>query len=226
MNKHLILVATLGVFALQLGCQKKPNLSGEQAKVSYAIGQSVGNNLKGQGVALDADVVGFAVAQAIKGEKSDIPPEDLQKAMMGLQAAMQQRGSQDAEKNKSVASEFLAKNKQQQGVVTTASGLQYKVLKSGTGKKPSAKDKVLVHYTGTLLNGQKFDSSHDRGKPTEFPVGAIIKGWQEALQLMPEGSVYRLFIPPELAYGAQAQQGIPPFSVLVFDVELIKVTKP
>jgi FKBP-type peptidyl-prolyl cis-trans isomerase len=117
----------------------------------------------------------------------------------------------------------LAKNKAKEGVKTTASGLQYEVLKPGKGRKPTLKDKVTVHYTGTLISGQKFDSSHDRGQPAEFPVNGIIKGWQEALQLMPEGSVYRLYIPPELGYGPQAQPGIPPNSALLFDVELIKV---
>jgi FKBP-type peptidyl-prolyl cis-trans isomerase FklB len=119
----------------------------------------------------------------------------------------------------------LTKNKSKPGVKSTASGLQYEILKEGKGKKPTLKDKVTVHYTGTLVNGQKFDSSHDRGQPAEFPVNGIIKGWQEALQMMPEGSVYRLYIPPDLGYGAQAQPGIPPFSVLVFDVELLKVQK-
>jgi FKBP-type peptidyl-prolyl cis-trans isomerase len=132
---------------------------------------------------------------------------------------------QDAQKNKEVSDEFLTKNKSKPGVKSTASGLQYEILKEGKGKKPTLKDKVTVHYTGTLVNGQKFDSSHDRGQPAEFPVNGIIKGWQEALQMMPEGSVYRLYIPPDLGYGAQAQPGIPPFSVLVFDVELLKVQK-
>jgi FKBP-type peptidyl-prolyl cis-trans isomerase len=226
MKQNLILAGAVIVLAAQLGCQKKPNLTGDGAKVSYAIGQGVGQNLKNQGVALDADVVGYAVTQTLKGEKPDIPAEELKKAVEGLQKAMRETASQEAEKNKSTASEFLAQNKAKEGVKTTASGLQYNVIKEGKGKKPTLNDIVTVHYTGTLADGRKFDSSRDTGKPAEFPLKAIIKGWQEALQLMPEGSQYRLVIPPDLGYGPAGKPPvIPPNSVLIFDVELIKVTK-
>jgi FKBP-type peptidyl-prolyl cis-trans isomerase len=168
-------------------------------------------------------VVGYAVTTGLKGDKPEVTPEEQQKAIQNLQQQTQAKAMADAEKNKAISAEFLVKNKAKPTVKTTASGLQYEVMKEGKGKKPSLKNKVKVPYTGTLVTGTKFDSSHDRGQPAEFPLNGIIKGWQEALQLMPEGSVYRLYIPPELAYGAQAQPGIPPFSVLVFDVELLEV---
>lgn len=223
--QRLIVLATVPALAFTLACERKPKLDNDKAKLSYAVGANIAQNIKAQNIDLDAKVVGYAVTQGLKGEKPEVSPEDQQKAIQNLQQAAQAKAMAEGEKNKQVAVEFLAKNKEKQGVKTTASGLQYEVLKEGKGKKPGLKDKVTVHYTGTLISGQKFDSSHDRGQPAEFPLNGIIKGWQEALQLMPEGSVYRLYIPPELAYGQQAQPGIPPNSVLVFEVELLKVNK-
>lgn len=222
MKLQHILVASLLV---SLACTRKPKLHDDKAKVSYAIGQNIAKNIKAQNIDLDPKVVGYAVTQGLKGEKPEITEEEQQKAIQNLQQVAQAKAMEDAQKNKSVTDEFLNKNKAKANVKTTSTGLQYEVLKEGKGKKPTLKDKVTVHYTGTLVSGQKFDSSHDRGQPAEFPVNGIIKGWQEALQMMPEGSVFRLYIPPYLGYGAQAQPGIPPFSVLVFDVELLKINK-
>ena len=223
--QHILLIGLAPVVAFQIACERKPSLASDKAKLSYAIGQNIAQNIKAQNIDLDPKVVGYAVASGLKGDKPEVSQEEQQKAIQNLQQQAQAKAQAEAEKNKGATSEFLTKNKDKQGVKTTSTGLQYEVLKAGTGKKPTLKDKVTVHYTGTLISGQKFDSSHDRGQPAEFPVNGIIKGWQEALQLMPEGSVYRLYIPPDLGYGAQAQPGIPPFSALVFDVELIKVQK-
>lgn len=223
--QQLIIFGLAPALALTLACEHKPSLSTDKAKLSYAIGQNIAQNIKAQNIDLDPKVVGYAVAQGLKGEKPEVTQEEQQKAIQGLQQQAQAKAQAEAEKNKGATSDFLTKNKDKSGVKVTSSGLQYEVLKEGKGKKPTLTDKVTVHYTGTLITGQKFDSSHDRGQPAEFPVNGIIKGWQEALQLMPEGSVYRLYIPPELGYGAQAQPGIPPYSALVFDVELIKVQK-
>lgn len=223
--QKLILVGLVPVVAAQLACDRKPSLASDKAKLSYSIGQNIAQNIKAQNIDLDPKVVGYGVSSGLKGDKPELTPEEQQKAIQSLQAQAQAKAQAEAEKNKGATTEFLNQNKAKEGVKTTASGLQYQVLKEGKGKKPSLTDKVTVHYTGTLISGQKFDSSHDRGQPAEFPVSGIIKGWQEALQLMPEGSVYKLVIPPELGYGAQAQPGIPPFSALVFDVELIKVEK-
>jgi FKBP-type peptidyl-prolyl cis-trans isomerase FkpA/FKBP-type peptidyl-prolyl cis-trans isomerase FklB len=217
----LAAAATLTTF----GCTKKPSLNDDKAKLSYAVGSNIAQNIKAQNIDLEPDVVGYAVTQGLKGDKPEVTPEDQQKAIQNLQAAAQQKSAADGAKNKKEGEEFLAKNKEKKGIKVTASGLQYEVLKDAKGKKPTLKDKVSVHYTGTLINGEKFDSSHDRGAPADFPLQGIIKGWQEALQLMPEGSVYRLYIPPELGYGPQPQPKIPPMSVLIFDVELLKVMK-
>ncbi len=213
------------ILAVTLACEHKPSLNNDKAKLSYAIGQNVAQNIKAQNIDLDPKVVGYAVASGLKGDKPELSQEEQQKAIQSLQQMAQAKAQAEAEKNKGATTEFLNTNKGKEGVKTTSSGLQYQVLKEGKGKKPGINDKVTVHYTGTLITGQKFDSSHDRGQPAEFPVNGIIKGWQEALQLMPEGSVYKLVIPPELGYGAQTQPGIPPYSALVFDVELIKVNK-
>jgi FKBP-type peptidyl-prolyl cis-trans isomerase len=223
--QRTLLLIVVPALAIQLACERKPSLASDKAKISYAIGQNIAANIKAQNIDLDPKVVGYAVTTGLKGDKPELSQEEQQKAIQALQQAAQARAQAEAEKNKGATTEFLAKNKEKQGVKTTASGLQYEVVKEGKGKKPTLKDKVTVHYTGTLVSGQKFDSSHDRGQPAEFPVNGIIKGWQEALQLMPEGSVFRLYIPPELGYGAQAQPGIPPYSALIFDVELIKVQK-
>ena len=223
--QHVLGFVAVPALLLQLACERKPKLDDDKAKLSYALGARIAANVKSQNLDLDPKVVGYAVTQGLKGEKPDVSPEEQQKAVQKFQQDAQTRMAADAQKNKQLADEFLAKNKEKQGVKTTASGLQYEVLKEGKGKKPTLKDKVTVHYTGTLISGQKFDSSHDRGKPADFPLEGIIKGWQEALQLMPEGSVWRLYIPPELGYGPQGQQAIPPNSVLIFDVELQKVHK-
>ena len=223
--QRFVWIGLVPALAAVLACEHKPSLTSDKAKLSYAIGQNIAQNIKAQNIDLDPKVVGYAVASGLKGDKPEISQEDQQKAIQGLQQMAQAKAQAEAEKNKGATTEFLNQNKGKEGVKTTASGLQYQVLKEGKGKKPTLNDKVTVHYTGTLITGQKFDSSHDRGQPAEFPVNGIIKGWQEALQLMPEGSVYKLVIPPELGYGAQAQPGIPPYSALVFDVELIKVNK-
>ncbi|NJM10493.1 MAG: FKBP-type peptidyl-prolyl cis-trans isomerase [Bdellovibrionaceae bacterium] len=174
----MLVASTAGLVA----CERKPSLKDDKAKVSYAIGQNIAKNIKAQNIELDPKVVGYAVQSGLKGDKPEISEEEQQKAIQNLQQAAQAKAMEDAQKNKGVSDEFLSKNKAKPNIKTTASGLQYEVLKDGKGKKPSLKDKVTVHYTGTLVSGQKFDSSHDRGQPAEFPVNGIIKGWQEALQ--------------------------------------------
>lgn len=218
-------VLAIGLVSIVVGCNRKPKMDTDKAKVSYAIGQNIAQNIKAQNIDLDPAVVAYSIEQGMKGEKPAITPEEQQQAIINFQKEAQAKAMADAEKNLGMAKDFLDKNKAKEGVKVTDTGLQYEVLKAGKGKKPRLESKVTVHYTGTLVSGQKFDSSHDRGQPAEFQLKGVIKGWQEALQLMPEGSVYRLYIPPDLAYGPQAQPGIPANSVLVFDVELIKVAR-
>lgn len=220
MNKWIVGGVAVAAVAFSAGCTKK--LDTDVKKASYAIGQQIGTNLKQQNIDFDADVLAKSLKDAGQG-KSDMSKEDMQAAMMKLQELTVKKQQEESEKNKKVGEEFLAKNKSAAGVKTTASGLQYIVEKEGTGKTPTAKDHVKCHYKGTLINGEQFDSSYERGQPAEFPVGGVIPGWTEALQLMKVGSKYKLFIPPELAYGASGRPGIPGNSVLVFEVELLEI---
>ncbi len=204
---------------------KKPktvNMDNEMAKISYALGTLMANNVKSQGAdSLDIDALNAGMRDALSGKKILVEPNE---AMMIVQNYMQQAAMRKAEKAKAAGVQYLAANKLKEGVVTTASGLQYKVLQQGNGKQPTASDRVTVHYIGTLIDGIEFDSSVRRGQPATFSVGGVIRGWTEALQLMKEGDKWMLYIPYELAYGERGSGGqIPPYSTLLFEVELIKV---
>ncbi len=206
-------------------------------KVSYFIGSQIGgniaNNFKQQGVEIDLDSFLGAVRDQFEGKPSKYKPEELtaameafEKVMQGKQAEMQKAQAAKAGEVKASAAKFLAENGKREGVTTTASGLQYEVLKKGEGAKPVPTDKVNVHYHGTLLSGKVFDSSVDRGEPITFGVQEVIKGWTEGLQLMSVGSKYKFFIPADLAYGDNgAGADIGPGETLVFEVELLKIEK-
>jgi len=222
MRKLLIAGATAGLL-VAVGCTKK--LDTDLKKASYAIGQQIGGNMKQQNIEIDTEVMAMAMKDAIKGD-SKMTKEEIQQAMMKLQETAMKKQQDAAEENKKKGVEFLEKNKTAQGVKTTASGLQYIVEKEGDGKTPTKTDTVKAHYKGTLVDGTQFDSSYDRGQPAEFPVQGVIPGWSEALQMMKVGAKYKLFIPPELAYGASGRPGIPANSVLVFEVELVEIVKP
>lgn len=210
----------LGLVLVTVGCEKK--LDTDQRKASYAIGQQIGSNLKNQNIEFDADILAMSIKDVTSGKEARIKPEDQQAALMKLQEVITKKQSEVADKNKTEGAAFLEKNKTAANVKTTPSGLQYQTITEGTGKSPGPNDVVKAHYTGTLINGEKFDSSVDRGQPAEFPVSGVIKGWTEALQMMKVGGKAKLFIPPELGYGPSARPGIPANSVLVFDVELLE----
>lgn len=230
MKKLSVLAATaivaLGFSATSCDSHPTANLKTAVDSASYAIGVSTGagykENLKtlpGGEANVDALIAGFV--QAIKGDSTKM---SAQEAQVYLQTYFVEASAKEAQKNKEEGEKFLAENKTKDGVFTTESGLQYKVEKEGTGAKPTATDKVKVHYTGTLLDGTKFDSSVDRGEPAEFGVSQVIKGWTEGLQIMPVGSKYIFWIPSELAYGERgAGQDIKPNSVLKFEVELLDI---
>lgn len=223
MNK--LVVGGLVVAAMATtACQKKVKLDTDMKKASYAIGQQIGGNLKQQNIEFDADALAMALKDATAG-KNEMTKEDMQSAMMKLQEMAMKKQQESAETNAKAGKDYLEKNKSAAGVKVTASGLQYIMEKDGTGASPSKEDVVKVHYKGTLTNGEQFDSSYDRGQPAEFPVGGVIPGWTEALQLMKVGGKAKLFIPPELAYGPSGRPGIPPNSVLVFEVELMEIVK-
>jgi FKBP-type peptidyl-prolyl cis-trans isomerase FkpA/FKBP-type peptidyl-prolyl cis-trans isomerase FklB len=163
---------------------------------------------------------------ALAGKESAVNPADLEKAMADLRADVSKKSEERAATNKKAGEEFLAKNKTNKDVKTTESGLQYIVEKEGTGPMPKATDSVKVHYRGTLIDGTEFDSSYKRNEPAVFPVGGVIKGWGEALQLMKVGSKWKVFIPPSIGYGEQGQPPvIPPSAVLVFEIELLDIEK-
>ncbi len=217
------LVAAAAIFVVS-GCTKK--LDTDEKRASYAIGQQIGQNLKNQKIQVDADIVAMAIMDAIGGKESKLTKEQIQETMAKLQETSIKKMQEEAEANKQRGAEFLEKNKTATGVKVTPSGLQYQVVTEGTGAVPKADDTIRAHYRGTLINGEQFDSSYDRGQPAEFPVKGVIPGWTEALQMMKVGSKFKLWIPPELAYGSSPRPGIPPNSVLAFEVELLDIVKP
>ena len=204
------------------------NLSSHQEQISYIIGRDLARNFSQQGLELDIDVLAASLKEALAGQPSRLTQEQMEAAMRKLQEQFEENEPQQdnnvSSNNKAEGEAFLAENKNKPGVTTLPSGLQYEVLTEGTGKKPTPRSSVTTHYHGTLINGNVFDSSYQRGQPATFGVNQVIAGWTEALQLMPEGSKWRLYIPSDLAYGKRgAGRDIGPDSALIFDVELLKV---
>jgi FKBP-type peptidyl-prolyl cis-trans isomerase FklB len=223
--------ATVSIVMMLSGCgvgAKKIELNDQKAKVSYSIGMTIGRDFKEQGIEVDPDVLAQGLKDVTAGGKTLLTEEEVRKVITDYQKEMMAKQEEKAkaqiETNQKAGETFLAENAKKEGVVTLPSGLQYKIVKVGTGRKPTAKDTVTVHYRGTLIDGTEFDSSYQRNEPVTFPVGGVIAGWTEALQLMPEGSKWQLFIPSKLAYAERgAGPKIGPNATLVFDVELIKV---
>ncbi len=202
----------------------------ERERVGYAIGANVGRGMKEQGVDADPAALAAAVTDSLSGAPLKMTDAEMQATLTALQEGIQKKQMEKSkvagDANKKEGDAFLAANKSKDGVKTTASGLQYKVIKEGTGASPKATDTVSVNYRGTLVNGKEFDSSvkGNGGKPVSFPVNRVIPGWTEAVQLMKVGSKYQLFIPPNLAYGERgAGADIGPNATLIFDVELVGI---
>ena len=196
-----------------------------EAKASYAIGLQIGQQLKGSGLKdLDINAIKQGLEDVLTEKQPILPLNELHDALRQIHERAMAEKKKEAEKAAQAGIDFLKENLTKDGVKSTESGLQYSILKEGDGKIPAATDTVRVHYTGKLIDGTVFDSSVERGQPAEFPVNGVIRGWVEALQLMPVGSKWRLYIPQELAYGSQgAGASIPPFSTLIFDVELLAI---
>ena len=200
------------------------NLSTDESRVSYGIGRQLGGQLRDNpppGVSLEAILLGLT--DAFNGQDSRVSEADLSASFKVIREVMQAEAAAKAEAAAAVGKQYLTDNATREGVITLPSGLQYEVLATGDGAKPDREATVRTHYHGTLIDGSVFDSSYERGQPAEFPVGGVIAGWTEALQLMGTGSKWRLYVPSELAYGAQGVGSIPPHSVLVFDVELLDI---
>ncbi|PHR94815.1 MAG: hypothetical protein COA78_31500 [Blastopirellula sp.] len=213
----LILLPTIAM------SQEAPKLETTTQKASYIIGQNMGSGLAADSVPIDFEALMQGFKDALAGKPSVLTPEESQATMTAFQAIVQEVQKKKAEEASKKDIAYLAANKKKEGVVTTESGLQYKILKPGTGATPKPEDTVVCHYKGTFLDGKEFDSSYSRNEPASFPVLQVIKGWTEALQLMKVGAKWQLTIPGNLAYGPQGRSGIPPNAVLLFDIELLEI---
>lgn len=206
-------------------------LKTQKDKASYALGMSIGTGLARQPLGVDPAVVARGLKDALAGGKTLMTEDEMKAALQQLRAEVTKEQEDKAHTagaaNRKLGESFLATNKSKPGVTALPDGLEYKIVKEGSGPKPAASDTVTVNYRGTLINGKEFDSSYKRGQPATFPVGGVIKGWTEALQLMPVGSKWELFIPPDLAYGDRGAGGdIGPGETLVFEVELLSIGEP
>jgi len=199
------------------------SLSTQRDKASYALGMSMGTSLRKQSVEINPNVLMQGLKDAMAGGKTLMTEDEARSVLLQLQ---QQKMKEVAQKNLYEGDKFLAENKMRSGVVVMPSGLQYKVLVAGNGSKPMLTDTVVCNYRGTFINGTEFDSSYKTGQPVTFAVNQVIRGWTEALQIMPVGSKWQLFIPPQLAYGEQgAGDDIPPNATLIFEVELVSIQR-
>jgi FKBP-type peptidyl-prolyl cis-trans isomerase FklB len=225
--KHFIIIVSASLLALPLfGQEKSPQLKDQKDKVSYAIGMNIGLNLSRQKVDINPDVLAAGIKDALGG-KPQLTQDQVKDVMTQFEKDMEQKQKASGEKNKADGAKFLEENKKKPGVKATASGLQYKVEKEGTGPQPKATDMVTVNYRGTLIDGTEFDSSYKRGQPATFPLNGVIKGWTEGLQLMKPGSKYQFFVPSNLAYGERSVgPDIAANATLIFEVELLEVKPP
>ena len=228
MKLLMISALVVGFAAVTAGAQAQ-ELKTQMDSVSYSIGQEIADGLKKQSINVNAAMLVRGLQDALNNGKSALTPDQRAACLMSFQqelmAKQQAEANAAGEKAMKEGQAYLETNKKKKGVKVLPSGLQYEVIKEGTGAIPKSTDNVSVHYTGTLIDGTEFDSSVKRGQPATFPVNGVIKGWVEALQLMKVGSKWRLVVPADLAYGANPPQGapIPPNAVLVFDVELLNI---
>ena len=217
MKLHLVVVLGIVLLVSQVSAQEKTDLRNQKEKMSYIIGMDIGNNLKKQSVEIDPNILAKGIRDALAGGKPLLTEQDIRETMVAFQKDMAAKHKKDGEA-------FLAENKKKDGVKALPSGLQYKVIKKGSGKKPTSSDTVTTNYRGTLIDGTEFDSSYRRGQPATFPVKGVIPGWTEALQLMEVGSKWQLFIPSNLAYGERgAAPSIGPNATLIFEIELVSI---
>ncbi len=229
MKKLMLAMGMASVVSFTASADTVKVLENDQEKVSYSFGLVLGKRMQNDLPDLNVDVFMQGVKDAIENKAPLLSDEEVADVLSTFQRDMQQQQMEKvqeiADKNQKIGEEFLAKNKDKEGVVTLESGLQYKVLTEGKGPQPGSSDVVKVHYTGSLISGEVFDSSVERGEPVTFPLNGVIAGWTEALQLMPTGSKWQLYIPSELAYGTNGNRSIGPNETLLFDVELISIEK-
>jgi FKBP-type peptidyl-prolyl cis-trans isomerase FklB len=201
-------------------------LKTDKDKLSYIFGVQVGQGLRAEGIELEMDAFTAGIQDMLAGNESQIGQATAEKLVSAYQEKKQLEIAEISAKKQNESSTFLANNAKNDGFVVTASGLQYKIVEKGEGKSPTSEDKVIAHYTGKLLDGTVFDSSHDRGEPATFPVSGVIKGWQEALPMMKEGGKWQIVVPANLAYGDRGVGNlIGPNETLIFDIELVSISK-
>jgi FKBP-type peptidyl-prolyl cis-trans isomerase FklB len=223
-----ILTLVLLTLSTVAAAQDAPALKTEKERLSYAMGMDLGKQLRSRSVDIDPAVFAKALEDALSGGKTLLTDAEAKAALAAFQKAIMAKQAAEAkvagEKNKAGGEAFLAANKGMEGVVTLPSGVQYKILTAGTGKTPTLADTVVCQYKGTLIDGKEFDSSYKRGQPATFSVKGVIKGWTEVLQLMPVGSKWQVFVPPDLAYGVRgAGADIGPNATLIFEIELVAI---
>ncbi len=228
MRYQWIVVIGILFFSSQLWGEEKGAPKTQKDRVSYVIGVDIGTNLKKHSIDVNPDLLFKGIKDGLSGDKLMMSDQEIKETIAAfqkeIQAKQEELSKKMGEKNKKEGEAFLAENKKKDGVVTLPSGLQYKILKKGSGKKPKLTDTVTTHYKGTLIDGTEFDSSYRRNQPVSFPVNGVIAGWTEALQLMEEGAKWQLFIPPHLAYGERgAGPRIGPNATLIFEVELLSI---
>jgi UDP-GlcNAc:undecaprenyl-phosphate/decaprenyl-phosphate GlcNAc-1-phosphate transferase len=228
MKRMWVAVLGIGLFVCGAGAQDQPALKTQKDKISYAIGLEMGKGVKEQGFDVDPAIVAMGIKDALAGGKAQLTDEEFRKIIGDVQEEMKQKQMQAMEEaatqNKKDGDAFLAENTKKAGVVTLPSGLQYKIITAGQGKKPAETDTVLCNYKGTFLDGTEFDSSAQAGKPVPFDLKGIIPGFKEALMLMPVGSKWQIFVPSDLAYGERgAGNVIGPNSTLIFEIELVSI---
>jgi FKBP-type peptidyl-prolyl cis-trans isomerase len=192
-------------------------------QAAYSIGISMGQNLISQGLSLDFDALTDGLSDALNKRVPKLTPDQMSASFQALEAQMAEQAGEQGAVHEKIGADFLAANATKEGVQTTASGLQYKIIKPGEGEAPGAEDTVVVHYKGTFVDGSQFDSSYERGRPAEFPLNGVIPGWTEGLQLLKEGGKAELYIPGDLAYGPRGRGEIPPSATLIFEVELLEI---
>jgi FKBP-type peptidyl-prolyl cis-trans isomerase FklB len=227
MKSGLIGILAVLFITTQVFAAEDTLLKTDKEKTSYSMGMNVGTGFKQQSIDVDADIFIKGFKDALSGTKPLLTDDEMRSAVLALQkevvAKQTEKMKSVGDKNKKEGEAFLAENKKKEGIKTLPSGLQYKIIKIGTGKMPKATETVTTNYRGALVDGTEFDSSYKRGEPTTFPVNGVIPGWTEALQLMKTGSKWQLFIPSNLAYGERGAGPIGPNAVLIFDIELISI---
>ncbi len=229
MKLRCLAIFSLGLLTTQVSAEDTQEPLSKADKLGYSIGYNIANSLKQQGIEINQELLLKGITDIFSGKKPLLSKQEVQQNLNAFRkerkAKMQKARKRQARKNMAQGEVFLAKNEKKEGVVTLPSGLQYKVVKPGTGDTPKSTDQVTTHYRGTLIDGTEFDSSYARGEPATFPVNGVIAGWTEALQLMKVGAKWQLFIPGDLAYGKRGAAGgkIPPNATLIFDIELLSI---